>query len=337
MTDAIDVSADITPAQREALLAVKERQNSFEHVNLIPRDMVRHALFAGTNFTTRSQRLSLKNQQIVSTNWLTITVDGEQFGQRELDIYSSLLALAAGEGDYSFEVKIDKLLKRLGISSGTVPQRTFFSDLERLTSTTLKLKIEKTTRDCECSGSLIRSYSRTSSDSARTINGRRVEDALAVKLNPEYGVALAGSLLFVSARERRLLRDSPLAGWLFNYFKVHYTKHTITIGDLKLNAGLHEIRTNNLKRQLQKAEQSLAKVNIRLDIPSRLELTERLQVIRLSLALREVSPKPKGPKPPERKWHPNDRQKLEAEKKKIEAKLDVVIREERQRAGLLPS
>jgi len=337
MTDAIAVSADITPEQQKALLAVKKELKSVATVNLIPRDMVRYALFAGTNFTTRTQRQSLKNQRVVSKDWLTITVDGEMFGQRELDIYSSLLALAAEKGGYSFGVEVDKLLKRLGISSGTLAKRLFFSDLERLTRTTLYLKIENTTRDCECSGPLISSYTRTSSDKARTLNGRRVEDALAVKLNPEYGVALAGSLLFVSARERRLLRDSPLAGWLFNYFKVHYAKHTITIGDLKLNAGLHEIRTNNLKRQLQKAEQSLAKVNIRLDIPSRLELTERLQVIRQAPALGEASPKTKGPKPPERKWHPNDRQKLEAEKKKIEAKLDGVIREESQRAGLLPS
>jgi len=329
-------SIEVSSAQLKALLDAQEALNSVEAVNLIPRDMVRHGLFSGTNYTTRKKRLTLANQKIVELDWLTVTVDGEQFGQRESDIYSTLFAYAAYWGSYSFEMKLEPLFKRLGISLSTLARSLLFSDLERLTRTSLHLKMANTEREYECSGPLVMSYSQISSEDARTFSGVPVEDALRVQLNPEYGLALANSAsrLFIPARQRRLLRGSPLSGWLYNYFKVHYKKRTITVGELKRYAGLAELRTDNLKRQLTKAQLSLAQVGLNLDIPNRLSESKKLLVTPV-LKPSPVTPQAKPSKPPAQPWRDTEIQKLQAHRRKIDAQIEEKMREERLRVGLL--
>lgn len=228
--------------------------------NITPTDLVRHSLFAGSNFTYSAKRPMLKEAPLFKNDWLSVTVTGEQLGQREADIYSALLALAALANSFTISVTRAALFDRLGLTHGSDAVAQFSEDLDRLQATQIRLSVETNKRNYSARGPLLFLVERLNKASG-------LLDSLRITLNPKFSAAFGGPRLYISCAERRVLRDDALAGWLHNYIRAKFDMTKFKLAELRELSGLAEMRTARFNEALARAANSLAKLGYELTLP----------------------------------------------------------------------
>lgn len=253
-----------TDAEQRALHALRAKQYSPMATNIIPADMLRHSLFAGNNYAAGA-RPRHKNKVIFRAGWIDVTVDGEQLGQREADIYAALLAHAAMEGSYVVTVTRAVLFERLGLTHGGHTVERFDEDLKRLQDTKITLKVEtKAGRRYSCRGALIGLCERLERADGKL-------EALRIHLNSVFSPAFEGGKLFPCVAERKALRGDALAGWLHSFFQANYLQHakvlSFPLADLRRLSGHADTRTDKFNAALTAAVEKLKPLGYNVALP----------------------------------------------------------------------
>lgn len=260
MTDSLTEKLERNAEKSRQLSLGKALDEPLEHwpssVRAAPNALIRCALFRASR-GAKERRHMHQGTLIASLGGLRITYKGEDLDQKDLDVWMGVLQLYRKQKvDKVMKISSIKLLELAGLTNTGPNHHALKERLKRLQFTQINIEPEDpaSTSKFFFAGSLIQ-------EAERNTEGTCWE----ISLSPKVRGLFSGGYTWVDWQIRDRLRRSPLAQWLYSFYRSHDQPYDMKISTLYELCGSGTADMRYFRSDLKKAMARVSEACLRYD------------------------------------------------------------------------